>query len=218
MDVVDVGPQLGHRQDLGRLPVLPRVLDPPGQHRHRRHRGRAQVDVVVLGPRAPGEVAVERPQRVAVRRRRLAHPHARPAHRLEHPHPALDQLAVHAGLGDRREDLARPGRGGGHDRLVDELPVAVGQDRGRQRQVHVGRVDRRSDADLGELGPGHLLHRHHIVGVVGLGHQRAQLVQVDLHPLVVVRGAILDLDLLEVVLALLRAQPLPRALVGREQG
>ena len=86
-----------------------------------------------------------------------------------------------------------------------------------QRQVEEARVDRRAHAHLGQLGAGDLLHRHDVVGVVGLGDQRPQLGQIDLHPLVV-GGPVVGRQVLPVALALLDAQPLARVLVGREHG
>src|SRR4051812_15858822 len=200
VDVVDVALELGRPEQLGRIAVLARVGDPPAQQRHRRDRRRAQVHAVARGPRAAAEVAVEGAQRVGVRRRRLAHADARPAHRLEHPHAAGDELRVDAGRDDRRLDLARPRGGGGIDARVHDLAVLVGEDRAREREVGVGRVDRRAQADLGDLEPGHLLDGHDVVRVVGLGDERAERREVDLHALVVL-AADLGADLAQIGLA-----------------
>ena len=145
----------------------------------------------------------------------MAHPNARAAHRLEHPRAALHELAVDARLGDRREDLPRSGRGGGRDRGVHDLAVAVCQHGARQRQVGVARVDRRADAHLRQLGARDLLDRHHVAGALRLRHQRAELAQVDLDP-VVVLAALLRADVGEVLLALLAAEPVARRVVRRE--
>ena len=179
--VVHVGLELGHLEQLGRVAVLARVADLAVEHRHRGHRRRAEVHRVVLGAAAAREVAVEGAQRVGVRRRRLAHAHARAADRLEHPHAALHQLAVDARLGDRHEDLARARRGGGGAALVHVAALLGREHRAGQREVEVGRVDRGADAHLLDRRAGHLLDRHDVVGVVRLGHQRPELAQVDLH-------------------------------------
>src|SRR5919199_1706168 len=106
---------------------------------------------------------------------------------------------------------------GGGDLAVDDLPAAVGEDRAGQREVGVARIHRRAHADLRDRRAGDLLDRHDVVGVVRLGDERPELVQVDLDA-VVVRGAVVRADVGEVVLALLDAQPLARLVVGREDG
>ena len=217
VQVVDVRLQLRHLEHLGRVAVLARVADLALDHRHRRDGRRAQVDAVVVGAAAAGEVAVHRAQRVGARRRRLAHADARPADRLEHAHAALDELAVDARLGDRGQDLARPRRRRRLDRRVHDLAVLVGQHGARQGQVQVAGVDRRAHAHLGDLGARDLLDRDDVAGRVRLGDERAELAQVDLLA-VVVLGVVVGAHLLEVVLALLALQPLARLVVGREDG
>ena len=146
--VVDVRLQLGHLEQLGRVALLARVADLAVEHRHRRHRRRAEVDLVLGRARATREVAVEGAQRVRVRGRRLAHADARPADRLEHPHAALDELAV-----DARPRRSPRGSGASPawpspSPLVHLAAVAGRQHRARQGEVEVGRVHRRADADL----------------------------------------------------------------------
>jgi len=69
---------------------------------------------------------------------------------------------------------------------------------------------------LRDLEPGELLDPHHVVGIVRLGHQRAERGDVDLDALVI-GGAVVGAAVTEVVLAVLAGEPVARALVGREQ-
>ena len=205
--VVHVRLELRLGKQLRRIAELPRIGDLARQHRGRGDGGRAQVHAVVRRAAAAGEVAVHGAQRIRAGGWRLAHSDTRAAHRLEHAHAGLHQLAVDARLRDRRQDLARARRGGGGDLRVDDLPV---EQRARQRQVGVAGVDRRADAHLSQAGARDLLDRHHVGRALRLGHEGAELVQVDLDPIVVL-GAVVG-----PVLPLLPAQPVTCLLVRRE--
>ena len=90
-------------------PELARVGDDAAQSRRRRRRRAREVDLVRRCPRTSREVPVESPHAHGLRGRRLAHPDARTARRLEHPRPGPHEVGVHAGLGDGVQDLAAPG-------------------------------------------------------------------------------------------------------------
>ena len=116
-----------------------------GSARGRRGRRRAEVDRVVRGAAAAGEVAVERAQRAAPGGRRLAHADAGPADRLQHARARPRQLAVHAARarscrGSAASPASRSARVRVHDR--------VAQHGGDDRQVLVRGVHRAAHADL----------------------------------------------------------------------
>ena len=95
--------------------------------------------------------------------------------------------------------------------------AAVGQHGGRQREVGVGAVDRRSRADLAHRRPGQLLHRDDVARARRFRDERDERRQVDLLLLVEVAGRAGG-QFGEVVPAALFLEPRPRLLVGRKDG
>ena len=184
------------------------------QHRDGCDRGRAEVDVVVRRAAPPGEVPVEGSERVGARGRRLPHPDAGPARGLQHADARREQLDVGPRLRDLVEDLPRAGsRRRGHELLGDLVPA---ERRAHDRHVLVGRVDRRADADLCELRPDELLHRHDVPGAGRLRHERNERSEVDVLGLVEVILRVARLERDELATPVLLVEPGPSLVVGRE--
>ena len=145
------GPELGHRQQLGRLAVLARVGDLAGQERPAARPG-STGRPSPPGSRALREVPVEGAQRIGVRRRRLPMPtHGRtPARASEPPRPKAGGTPDSAIAARICRDPGSRGR----DRRMHDLSVLSARIGAGQREVVVARIDRGADAYLGDLGAG----------------------------------------------------------------